>query len=410
LIEPVVADNALVHGAMTSSPVATSDGGAIVIGGDYRGLGIARALGRHGVPVWVLRDYHGVASFSRYVSRVLQWPVGDEFAQLSLLLRLSRELGGERWTLFPTGDESTGFLARNHEVLSRDFIVSTGDWESIETAYDKRRTHAVAKEVGVPVPWTSCPIDRAAVETLECSFPVIIKPAVKEGFNALTHAKAWRVDKREELLRRYDEACSFMRPDLIMIQELISGGGSTQFSFAGLFDSGVPVIAVAALRARQYPREFGHHSTYVISVENPRVEELARRVLCAMRYSGLAEVEFKYDDRVDEYKILDINARVWGWHTLGRKESVDFSYELWRQLHGETIEPARLPSGMSWMRAVTDIPSSLQQLRHGDMRFSPYMRSWLSSKESAIMAMDDPVPAVLDMPLLARLLLSRKGL
>src|SRR5947209_625203 len=30
--------------------------GAVVIGGDYRGLGIVRSLGRHGIPVWVLTD------------------------------------------------------------------------------------------------------------------------------------------------------------------------------------------------------------------------------------------------------------------------------------------------------------------------------------------------------------------
>jgi len=30
--------------------------GALVLGGDYRALGVVRSLGRRGVPVWVIRD------------------------------------------------------------------------------------------------------------------------------------------------------------------------------------------------------------------------------------------------------------------------------------------------------------------------------------------------------------------
>ncbi len=398
--------------ASTSNPAsaASSQGGAIVIGGDYRGLGIVRALGRHGIPVWVLHDYHRVAAFSRYVSRVLSWPSGDEHAQLCMLLDLGKDLNGGKWVLFPTGDETTSLLARHHEELSKDFILSTGAWESVEIAYDKRLTYTFADSLGVPVPWTSYPSDRKDVESLDCDFPVIIKPAIKEGFNALTHAKAWRVENRVELLARYDDACSLLPSDLIMIQELVPGGGSRQFSFAGLFEAGDPVISVTACRERQYPAEFGHHSTYVVSVENPRVENLARRVLEAMRYSGLAEVEFKYDARVDEYKILDINARVWGWHTLGRKQSFDFSYQQWRALHGASVERARLPAGLEWMRLLTDVPSTFHAVAHGDMTVWSYARSLMRSKEFAIMAADDSVPALVDLPLLAQLTFRRKAL
>ena len=41
--------------------------GAIVIGGDYQGLGIARSLGRRGIPVCVIDDETSIARASRYV-------------------------------------------------------------------------------------------------------------------------------------------------------------------------------------------------------------------------------------------------------------------------------------------------------------------------------------------------------
>ena len=40
--------------------------GAVVIGGDYQGLGIVRSLGRRGVPVCVVDDEHSISRFSKY--------------------------------------------------------------------------------------------------------------------------------------------------------------------------------------------------------------------------------------------------------------------------------------------------------------------------------------------------------
>ncbi len=42
--------------------------GAVVIGGDYQGLGIVRSLGRKGVPVGVIDDEISIARFSRYTA------------------------------------------------------------------------------------------------------------------------------------------------------------------------------------------------------------------------------------------------------------------------------------------------------------------------------------------------------
>src|SRR6266481_3515225 len=42
--------------------------GAVVVGGDYQGLGIVRSLGRRGVPICVIDDEHSIARFSRYAT------------------------------------------------------------------------------------------------------------------------------------------------------------------------------------------------------------------------------------------------------------------------------------------------------------------------------------------------------
>ena len=106
-----------------------------------------------------------------------------------------------------------------------------------------------------------------------------------------------------------------------MIQELIPGSGrdgdGEQLSYAALCRRGAPLAqVVAARRTRQYPPDFGRASTFVETIEEPEVEEMSRRLLGHLGFDGLVEVEFKRDPRDGELKLLDINPRVWGWHTL----------------------------------------------------------------------------------------------
>src|SRR5207248_63861 len=161
----------------------------------------------------------------------------------------------------------------------------------------------------------------------------------------LTHAKAWRVDDRGALLARYDEACRIGAADGVMVQEFIPGGGEAQFSFAALCLDGRPLASLTGRRTRQCPMDFGRASTYVETVDEPAVEALARRLLGAMRYTGLVEVEFKRDPRDGRCKVLDINARTWGWHSLGHRAGLDFPYLQWRLIRGEAVPELRARAG-----------------------------------------------------------------
>src|SRR5215470_16898706 len=100
--------------------------GALVMGADYRALGIVRSLGRYGIPVWVLkRREHLLASFSRFVTRSLLWPVDDEGSRVEFLVKLANQYGLRGWVLFPTDDEMVGLIARNYELLHQYYRLTT---------------------------------------------------------------------------------------------------------------------------------------------------------------------------------------------------------------------------------------------------------------------------------------------
>ena len=67
--------------------------GAVVIGGDYQGLGIVRSLGRRGIPVCVVDDEHSISRFSRYCTQFVKLPdLHDQRRAVDSLLELGRGL------------------------------------------------------------------------------------------------------------------------------------------------------------------------------------------------------------------------------------------------------------------------------------------------------------------------------
>jgi D-aspartate ligase len=382
--------------------------GALVLGADYRALGVVRSLGRRGVPVCVLCEPgEPLAATSRYARRHFAWPPGDAGRRIRFLGDLARKEGLGGWALVPSADETAALVARHHVALAEHFVHTSPGWEAVRWAYDKRLTHELAARAGVPAPRTARPRTVEAATATGIPYPVVLKPAIKASFNALTAAKAWRADGPGELAARFGTACGLVDPDILMVQELIPGGREAQFSFAALCDRGDALAWLTARRTRQYPADFGRASTFVETVDCPEIVEPSLRLLREIAFSGLIEVEYKRDARDGTMKLLDMNPRVWGWQSVCGRAGVDFPYLLWRWISGDDVPPTTARAGVRWLRLTTDTPTALRDLVGGRLPVREYARSLRRPRESAIFAPDDPLPAVAEVPLLAWVLARR---
>jgi len=376
--------------------------GALVIGANLNALTIARSLGRHGVPVCLTTPPNiRLASCSRYTLQTFPWPNSDEEAQVKYLLELAEKHGLEQWVLFPTSDESAALLSKFHDVLSRAFRVSTPAWDVLRWAYDKRLTYQLAAEERVDYPSTVYPATEKDLKTALFAFPAILKPATHATVNRFTADKAWPVANREQLVARYREARELIPPELILVQELIPGSGESQFSYAALCCDGQPIASLTARRTRQYPIDFGYSSSFVETLDVPEIAALSRRLLSAIGYTGLVEVEYKFDARDRRYKLLDINPRLWTWSALGSRAGVDFPYLLWKMMAGKRVQEQTARHGVRWVRMSTDVPAAVHEILRGRISLRAYLRSLHPPLQFALMAADDLLPGLLDLPLFA---------
>ena len=381
---------------------ANGSSGALLMGADYRALGVVRSLGRRGVPVWVIKQGgHLVAAASRYVRRRVPWPAGEDAEKIDFLLELSVRNGLKDWVLIPTDDYAVTLASVYHDLLSKQYRVTVPPWERLRWACDKRLLHKLAEKLRVCQPWTKRISRDEEIADLDCPFPVILKPAIRLKPSSLAIPKAWRADDREALLARFQEASTLIPAENLIIQEVVPGGGEAQFSYAALCKDGVPLAAVVARRLRQYPKDFGQFSTFVETISEPQVVEPAERLLAAARFTGLVEVEFKKDPRNGQLKVLDINPRVWGWHTLCVRAGVDFPYLLWLLARGEQVPQLRGRPGERWIHTSADLRVAIGEILRGGCSFASYLRSIRGPVEPAIFSWDDPVPGLLDLPLFA---------
>ena len=388
-------------------PEAAGARGALIIGGAHGSLAVARSLGRRGIPVRFLTHDHPLARFSRYVIRGDHWPGPNDPGAVDWLRQFAGRHRLDGWTLFACGDAEVQLVAHNHASLAAVFRLVTPPWTVTRWTADKRLTYQFASDIGVHVPWSYYPQGREDVAQVACRFPVILKPTVHEGRNAFTQAKAWRVDNREELIARFVDAAALVGEQSIVLQELIPGGGERQFSYAALCDRGVSVASLVARRSRQYPIDFGYTSTYVETIEQPQVEEAACRILRSLEYSGLAEVEFKYDVRDGRYKLLDINARPWTWIGLGATAGVDFPFLAWQLSQGATPIPARGTAGARWIHLTRDLVAAGQEMWAGVSSPARYLSLLRQPLTFAAFAKDDPLPGLVELPLVAARMLAR---
>jgi predicted ATP-grasp superfamily ATP-dependent carboligase len=376
--------------------------GALVVGGDLNGLSIARSLGRCGVPVWVVSPPNiRLASFSRYTNRTLPWPGGDGESQVDYLLEVAARHNLDQWVLFPTSDETAALLSRCHSKLSRRFRVSTPTWDVLRWAYDKRLTYRLAANQDVDYPLTFYPLTDTDLEGVNCEFPAILKPATHASVNQLTEDKAWRVANHEELLAKYREARELMPSDLVLVQEMIPGSGGSQFSFAALCCDGKTIASLTARRTRQYPIDFGYSSSFVETLDVPEIVAPSQRLLAAIGYTGIVEVEYKFDFRDGRFKLLDINPRLWTWSSLGGRAGMDFPYLLWKMLQGKQVPEQTAPAGVRWVRMSTDVPAAFQEILRGRLNLREYLRSLRGPLQFALVTADDPLPGLMDLPLFA---------
>lgn len=356
-------------------------------------LGIARSLGRLGVPViGVHPNRQTPIALSRYLGALWPWDTAkaDDEATVAFLCERARSLGTKP-VLFPVDDHGTLLVSRYAESLRDAFLLPEQPTGLPERLGDKASLHQVAQELGVPTPDAAFPKTRQELVeyTHKARLPLVVKP-IDSG--CLNRAKVSIAETRSSLLRLAD-ALDDEQIRGLMLQEYIPGGIDCIWMFNGYFDStGRCLFGATGRKLRQFPPYTGMTSLGVC-VPNRLVHELSQRWLGELGYRGIVDMGYRFDERDGQYKVLDVNPRIGATFRLfAGPDGMDVARALYLDVTGQPVRESHPRPGRKWIVEPFDLASSYRYWRDGTLSPHTWLRSLRKIEEAAWLSRDDPKP------------------
>jgi D-aspartate ligase len=398
IARPTVSAESLSHSAVVSDrpPV-------LIMNLFYTGIGIARNLAGTAVRVIGL-SAHRKGSPGNYtrLCEVRFSPNSQEEPEslVEFLLQAAGELRGA--VIFPTRDLDVLFLDRYRAVLTPHYRLAIPSRSALGQALDKHTFASLARQSGLSVPKTMVVRTREDLDEVskEVGFPCVIKPISshqwREGTNwqKVGGRKAFLSDSREVLGREYDQVSAAYHE--VLAQEWIPGKTDAIVVLGGYVGAKSELLAYfTARKIVQSPDEYFGTGCLIRSEEIPALLEPTRRLFKALEYSGMAEVEYKFDARTGEYKLIELNARHWDQHELSRTSGVNLTWVAYADLIGQPTHVSMIANRPTiWIAEDPLIEHVLRGLYQRNLKLGDLLKQLRGPRIYGTFSWRDPWPFV----------------
>lgn len=318
-------------------------GSALVpTGRQMKSYACMRSLARRGVRTVLAADCEGVPHrSSRYCDESVTVPAPreDPSAFVDALLELAAREDVE--TIYPTREADVFLLAQHRDRFERHVSLPIPTADTLETVHDRLRLFEAARDAGVGMPETQLLSDVDAWDA---------DRIVKSRFNVLTAAyvDGFPDDEIAEVksVRHLQAGVS---PDLAGIRATMRHEPIVQafvpkrekYMVCALYDHGecLATYQHEEIRGNSW---IGGGGVYRKSTDCPDVEAEAVHLLDHVGWHGLACLEYIRDANTGEWKLLEINPKLWQSLPSTIRANADFPYYYWLQARGRpgAIDPS----------------------------------------------------------------------
>jgi len=287
----------------------------LITDGTYKNsLATLRSLGRKNYWVDVTTSYpryFSLCSYSKYHKKIFRITSSlddtDSYAE-----ELIKIIEKEKHNVFiPVGLKSYLAVAR----YKKDFESLTGvlvpDWKEMIIASNKDKTMNFAKKIGIPTPATHIIDDEKEIDEIT-KFPVVIKSS-DEASKSIRYC-----NNKTELITRYQELKKTAKTKIIA-QEYIKGFGC---GFYGVYKNGKLIAHFLHKRIKEFPIT-GGPSAVAEAYYDEKLYMYGKKLCDSLRWNGPIMAEFKYDAEENDYKLIEVNPKLWGSLDLTIQAGVD---------------------------------------------------------------------------------------
>jgi D-aspartate ligase len=378
---------------------------AILFGGFFQTLQVVESLAARSIEVHTLNDRWrwNAARFSR-LARAVCLPANVPYAQAAvdfLTGSASDHLQGS--VLLAGGDIELEIMAKHRDTLSQKFLLDLSNPVAQLTMLDKLATYRAAKEAGVATPrfWQVRSEKDLHGLREELVYPLIVKPKVSHVFQKRFKVKFFLAEGFNQLLESYRVANS---ADIeVLLVEKIPGPDSRYCSYYTYLDEeGNALFDFTKRIIRRYPVNMGLAS-YHITDRVDHVRELSLKLFQHVGLQGLANAEFKYDERDGQLKLIECNARFTAANTLVARAGFDLGNFVYNRIVGISQPPLTdFRTGLRLWDPLRDWRAFFELRKRGELTFLQWLASVMHRSSVPYFSWRDPLPSLLR-------LISRRG-
>lgn len=268
--------------------------------------------------------------------------------------------------------------------------------ELLRKINDKYEVINIAKESGIFYPTAEIVSSKDTGLPSEplCGYPAVLKLRNDEDLYLYPTERYRIIRNKTELMGAYSEL-KVHGKDMIL-EEYIEG---KSYGYSGLFKNGELIAGLGHKRLREYPVQ-GGPSSYCMSVRDEDLEYSAKRILCHIKWSGPAMVEFKKDKADGKFKIIEINPRYWGSIPLARVSGINIPFLHYCLVAGKSYTNMSLDfkSGVRLKFRFMDIVAWLQYYKTCRSKLTSLTKYVIENFNptiyDGIISLTDPVPCI----------------
>jgi D-aspartate ligase len=349
-------------------------------------LGVVRSLGRLRVPIYaVVEDSYTPVAVSRYLTKAFVWKSwpSDRDAFVAAMIRIAEAIK-HRTIVIPIDDLSAIYVAENAEALRHWYLCPRLQWSPRRLA-NKSDFYSLCARNEVPVARSIVPTSTNEMNEFveKYNFPVVVKAAEQwRPLNKKFNVKV--IHNRKALL----EFCKRQSPEMV-VQEYIPG---EDWIYQGYSNPDIGLqISFTGKKLLDYPSGAG--STAVgLSQRNDILRAQSERFLRNISYSGIIDIDWRYDERDGQYKIMDCNPRVgMNFRMFETNTGIDVVRAQYLNLTGRSIEYSEMIENRLF---VVEHWYLLSQIRGGRRSATPEIDSRARPRhtELAWWSSDDVLP------------------
>lgn len=258
--------------------------------------------------------------FTHYSSIIANVKIADklddseQFVKAVMAYAEQIESKGKKLVLIGTNDHYVRLIVENREILAERFIFNYLDEPLMNILQDKKAFYQLAEKEGLPIPDTFFHEVGQVVDIPIKRYPVILKPS--NGIEYYNHKfpgqeKVYRlntIDEVQAVIKKIED--SGYQGDVI-IQDYIPGDDTLIWDSVLYVNSKgkAELVTFGQVALQEHEATAIGNYTAIVSRYDEEMMDKLKHFLESINYRGFANVDLKYDERDEQFKLFEVNVR-----------------------------------------------------------------------------------------------------